>query len=75
MTSAIDAPMLAMTLDAVREFSGDALPEKLLRELDQDDRFPIDVVRDLCVEAIGIHLLFIPVATPRSTRAIASQTR
>ncbi len=60
MTSAIDAPMLAMTLDAVREFSGDALPENLLRELDHDDRFPIDIVRDLCGEAIGIQLLFIP---------------
>ncbi len=60
MTSAIDAPTLAMTLEAVREFADDALPEKLLRELDHDDQFPIDIVRDLCGEAIGIQLLFIP---------------
>ena len=60
MTSAIDSATLSMTLDAVREFAADALPEKLLLELDADEEFPVDLVRDLCGETIGIQLLFIP---------------
>ncbi len=60
MTSAIDSATLSMTLEAVREFAADALPEKLLLELDADEEFPVDLVRDLCGETIGIQLLFIP---------------
>jgi len=60
MTSAIDAEMLEMTLDAVQRFANDTLPEKLLLDLDADEEFPVNVVRDLCGEAIGIQLLFIP---------------
>jgi alkylation response protein AidB-like acyl-CoA dehydrogenase len=60
MTSAIDAEVLAMTLDAVQRFAADALPEKLLLDLDADEEFPVKLVRDLCGETIGIQLLFIP---------------
>jgi alkylation response protein AidB-like acyl-CoA dehydrogenase len=60
MTSAIDADMLAMTLDAVQRFAADALPEKLLLDLDADEEFPVNLVRDLCGETIGVQLLFIP---------------
>jgi len=60
MTSAIDSEMLEMTLDAVKRFADDTLPEKLLLDLDADEEFPISVVRDLCGEAIGVQLLFIP---------------
>ena len=60
MSSAIDSEMLTMTLDAVNRFAADALPEKLLLDLDADEEFPVSVVRDLCGEAIGIQLLFIP---------------
>ncbi len=60
MTSAIDAPTLKMTLGALREFADDALPEKLLLELDADEEFPIKLVRELCGDTIGIQLLFIP---------------
>ena len=60
MTSAIDSATLSMTLDAVREFAADALPESLLLDIDEEDRFPVDLVRDLCGETIGIQLLFIP---------------
>ena len=52
--------MLEMTLDAVQRFANDTLPEKLLLDLDADEEFPVNVVRDLCGEAIGIQLLFIP---------------
>ncbi len=60
MSSAIDGETLSMTLSAVREFAADALPEKRLLDLDADEEFPVDVVRDLCGETIGIQLLFIP---------------
>ena len=60
MTSSIDAEMLAMTIDAVQRFAADTLPEKLILDLDADEEFPVGVVRDLCGEAIGVQLLFIP---------------
>ncbi|MCP5041096.1 MAG: acyl-CoA dehydrogenase [bacterium] len=60
MTSAIDSEMLEMTLDAVQRFADDTLPEKLLLDLDADEEFPVNVVRDLCGETIGVQLLFIP---------------
>ena len=60
MKSAIDAEMLAMTLDAVQRFAADSLPEKLLLHLDADEEFPVSLVRDLCGETIGVQLLFIP---------------
>ena len=60
MTSAIDAEVLSMTLEAVERFAADALPEKLLLDLDADEKFPVELVRDLCGETIGIQLLFIP---------------
>ncbi len=60
MTSSIDAEVLGMTLEAVERFAADALPEKLLLDLDADEEFPLKLVRDLCGETIGIQLLFIP---------------
>ena len=60
MTSAIDSEMLSMTLDAVQRFAAEALPEKLLLDLDADEEFPVNLVRDLCGETIGVQLLFIP---------------
>lgn len=60
MTSAIDAEVLGMTIEAVQRFAADALPEKLLLDLDADEEFPVKLVKDLCGETIGIQLLFIP---------------
>lgn len=60
MTSAIDSETLEMTLDAIREFVSDALPDERLLDLDEKDEFPVDLVRQLLGEGLGIHLVFIP---------------
>ena len=41
MTSAIDSETLEMTLDAIREFVSDALPDERLLDLDEKDEFPV----------------------------------
>lgn len=61
MTSAIDSETLEMTLDAIREFVTDALPDEKLLELDEKDEFPHELVKQLLGEGLGIHLVFIPV--------------
>jgi len=60
MTSAIDSETLEMTLDAVNDFVTDALPDEKLLELDHEDEFPHELVKDLLGEGLGIHLVFIP---------------
>ncbi|MDJ0656571.1 MAG: acyl-CoA dehydrogenase family protein [Xanthomonadales bacterium] len=50
---------MKLTVEAVREFSEAALPEKLLLEWDHNETFPEDVVREMC-DGLGIQLLFIP---------------
>ena len=60
MTSAIDSETLEMTLDAIREFVTDALPDEKLLELDEKDEFPHALVKELLGEGLGIHLVFIP---------------
>lgn len=56
----LDLDTLAMTLKAVKEFAADALPEKLLLELDAADEFPNDLVHGMLGDQLGILLLFIP---------------
>jgi alkylation response protein AidB-like acyl-CoA dehydrogenase len=56
----LDAEMLDMTLDAIDEFAARHLPEARLLDLDRDDECPIDDVRAMCSDELGIQLLFIP---------------
>src|SRR6266536_2413370 len=56
----LDEETLSMTLDAIRDFTGSRLPDQVLLELDHRDECPIDVVRAMCGEELGIQLLFIP---------------
>jgi alkylation response protein AidB-like acyl-CoA dehydrogenase len=60
MSSAIDSETLEMTLDAIREFVTDALPDQKLLELDERDEFPHELVREMLGECLGIQLVFIP---------------
>ena len=60
MTAGLDFDTLKMTLEAVREYATDSMPEQKLLELDHDDEFPVELVRDLCGDGLGIQLLFIP---------------
>jgi len=60
MSSAIDFDTLEMTLDAVRDYVTDALPDNRLLDLDEHDEFPAELVRELLGEGLGIQLVFIP---------------
>ena len=56
----LDKESLDLTLEAVREFAAEHLPDDKLLELDHADEFPVDVVRAMCGDGLGIQLLFIP---------------
>src|SRR6266511_1311560 len=56
----LDAETLSMTLDAIRDFTAARLPDQVLLDLDARDECPVDVVRAMCGEELGIQLLFIP---------------
>jgi alkylation response protein AidB-like acyl-CoA dehydrogenase len=57
--SGLDKETLDLTLEAIREFAAERLPDEKLLELDHDDEFPVEIVRDMCGDALGIQLLFI----------------
>ena len=56
----LDLETLELTLEAIGEFSATLLPQEKLLELDHADEFPVDVVRAMCGEQLGVQLLFIP---------------
>ena len=56
----LDAETLKMTLEAIRDYVSDAIPEDRQLQLDHDDVCPEDVVRGMCSDQLGIQLLFIP---------------
>ena len=60
MTTGLDAETLDMTLDAIGEFATRHLPDARILEYDRDDVCPVDVVRGMCGDELGIQLLFIP---------------
>jgi alkylation response protein AidB-like acyl-CoA dehydrogenase len=49
-----------MVLEAIGEFALLELPTQKLLEYDRDDQVPLDVLRAMCSEKLGIQLLFIP---------------
>jgi len=59
-SAGLDAETLKMTLEAIRDFITDAVPEERQLQLDRDDVCPEDVVRGMCGDQLGIQLLFIP---------------
>lgn len=56
----LDAETLTAFLDTVREFVTAALPDERILELDHEDVCPEDLVRGLCSDRLGVHLLFVP---------------
>jgi acyl-CoA dehydrogenase len=56
----LDAETLKMTLDAIHEYIANAIGEDRQLQLDHDDECPVDVVRGMCSDDLGIQLLFIP---------------
>jgi acyl-CoA dehydrogenase len=59
-STGLDAETLKMTLEAIRDYVGDAIPEERQLQLDHDDVCPEDVVRGMCSDQLGVQLLFIP---------------
>ena len=59
-SAGLDLDTLTMTLEAIRDYVSHALPDDRLLELDHDDVCPLDVVRGMCSDELGIQLLFIP---------------
>jgi alkylation response protein AidB-like acyl-CoA dehydrogenase len=56
----LDRETLELTLEAIGEFSTELLPTERLLELDHADEFPVEVVRAMCGDQLGVQLLFIP---------------
>ncbi|HZM56285.1 MAG TPA: acyl-CoA dehydrogenase family protein, partial [Acidimicrobiales bacterium] len=56
----LDPEALGMVLEAIGEFAHSELPAQKLLEFDRNDQVPLDVLRAMCSEKLGIQLLFIP---------------
>ncbi len=56
----LDKDDLDMVIDAVREYAEINFPDEKLLQLDHDDEFPIDNIHEMCGDALGVQLLFIP---------------
>ncbi|HUJ08230.1 MAG TPA: hypothetical protein VLX31_19175, partial [Streptosporangiaceae bacterium] len=53
----LDADSLKIMLEAITDYIRDAIPDARLLQLDHDDECPIDVVRGMCSDELGIQLL------------------
>ncbi len=60
MAAGLDRETLELTLEAIRDFAREHLPDETLLDLDARDEFPYDLVRRMCGEDLGVQLLFIP---------------
>jgi alkylation response protein AidB-like acyl-CoA dehydrogenase len=60
MNKGLDKETLDLTLEALKDFTAAHLPEKKILELDAQEEFPVEIVREMCGPGLGIQLLFIP---------------
>ncbi len=60
MNKGFDKETLDLTLDSLRDFTASRLPDKKVLELDAQEVFPVEIVREMCGPGLGIQLLFIP---------------
>ena len=60
MTAGLDAGSLALMLEALDDFTQDALPPERRLELDHEDVCPEPTVRAMCGEDLGVQLAFFP---------------
>jgi alkylation response protein AidB-like acyl-CoA dehydrogenase len=56
----IDRDTLEAALAALDEFAQRRLPDAKLLQLDEDDEFPVEIVREMCGPELGIQLFFMP---------------
>ncbi|NBB87715.1 MAG: acyl-CoA dehydrogenase [Bacteroidetes bacterium] len=55
----LDKDTLDLLLKTIRDYAADRLPDEKLLQLDHDDEFPLDIVREMCGDQLGIQLIFI----------------
>jgi alkylation response protein AidB-like acyl-CoA dehydrogenase len=56
----LDYETRSLVLESLKEFGRRELPDELLLELDAEERFPEELVRQIFGPEIGLHLLFLP---------------
>jgi alkylation response protein AidB-like acyl-CoA dehydrogenase len=57
----ITSKTLKLSLKSLKDFAKKRLPDEVLRDLDERDECPLDIVRHMCSpDKLGIQLLFIP---------------
>ncbi len=59
MAQGLDSDTLALSLDSIRDFARNRLSDETLRGFDERDEFPMEIVRAMCGDGLGIQLLFI----------------
>jgi len=59
-STGLDNETLVIMLETVRDYVRDAIPDDRMLQLDHDDECPVDLVRAMCGDQLGIPLLFIP---------------
>src|SRR5512144_3448394 len=60
MAFGLDADTLNETLQAIVDFSHRTLTNERILDLDHEDVCPVDMVRQMCGEELGVQLIFIP---------------
>jgi alkylation response protein AidB-like acyl-CoA dehydrogenase len=59
IASGLDKDTLELTLQSLKDFAKDRLPDQKLLEWDAKDECPLEIVRGMCGSDLGIQLLFI----------------
>jgi alkylation response protein AidB-like acyl-CoA dehydrogenase len=55
----LDSDTLDLALQSIRDFAHHRLDDETLRGFDERDEFPMEIVRAMCGDGLGIQLLFI----------------
>src|SRR5450755_1408045 len=57
----ITSKTLKLSLKSLKDFAKKRLPDEVLRDLDERDECPVEIVHDMCnPDQLGIQLLFVP---------------
>ncbi len=59
MAPGLDSDTLDLALQSIRDFAHHRLDDETLRGFDERDEFPMEIVRAMCGDGLGIQLLFI----------------
>jgi alkylation response protein AidB-like acyl-CoA dehydrogenase len=60
MSTGISKEELNFIVEAINDFAKENFTVDRLLELDHEDKFPIEEIRQMCGEGLGLHLIFIP---------------